>query len=381
MLWASLRASLRRFRRLLDQRAQRLNKRLQTAIGVVAAVGVSGATVWAWRASELTLAELSWWPLAVALLATAPASLALKSAEYQLAARIASQKPSTTRSLRVAVVSSAANLLPLPGSLIVTVRSLSEDGSTYGSAISAGAVPGLCWLSITGIVGGSAIAIEGPPSLGVITVVGGLIAGVAALKLFRETAPDGGSIRLALAVLGVEAAWLVISALRLGLAVTALGVDISPTQAVALSVAGALTVAIGFFPSGLGLREALIAGLSPLIGLEFDIGVLIGSVDRLIWLTFLALAGAALVLARFGLQRVTNQRSRQMSSAKGSRKSRVWANPASRNAALSSTELAGRGAGRTGRRSAVAHGVTRMGSLPRRGCNRAGQTQTKSQAP
>ena len=60
------------FRRLLDQRAQRLNKRLQTAIGVVAAVGVSGATVWAWRASELTLAELSWWPLAVALLATAP---------------------------------------------------------------------------------------------------------------------------------------------------------------------------------------------------------------------------------------------------------------------------------------------------------------------
>ena len=284
------------FRRLLDQRAQRLNKRLQTAIGVVAAVGVSGATVWAWRASELTLAELSWWPLAVALLATAPASLALKSAEYQLAARIASQKPSTTRSLRVAVVSSAANLLPLPGSLIVTVRSLSEDGSTYGSAISAGAVPGLCWLSVTGIVGGSAIAIEGPPSLGVITVVAGLMAGVAALKLFRETAPDGGSIRLALAVLGVEAAWLVISALRLGLAVTALGVDISPTQAVALSVAGALTVAIGFFPSGLGLREALIAGLSPLIGLEFDIGVLIGSVDRLIWLTFLALASAALVL-------------------------------------------------------------------------------------
>ena len=284
------------FRRLLDQRAQRLDKRLNTAIGVVAAVGVSGATVWAWRASELTLSELSWWPLAVALLLTAPASLALKSAEYQLAARIASQKPSTTRSFRVAVVSSAANLLPLPGSLIVTVRSLSEDGSTYGSAISASAVPGLCWLSITGIVGGSAIAVEGPPWLGAVTAIAGVLAGVGALKLFRETAPDGGSTRLALAVLGVEAAWLIISALRLGLAVTALGVDISPAQALALSVAGALTVAIGFFPSGLGLREALIAGLSPLIGLEFDIGVLIGSVDRLVWLTFLAAASGALVL-------------------------------------------------------------------------------------
>ena len=81
---------------------------------------------------------------------------------------------------------------------------------------------------------------------------------------------------------------------------TALGVSISPTQAVALSVAGALTVAIGFFPGGLGLREALLAGLSPLIGLEFDTGVLLGSVDRLVWLSFLAVAGGVLLLIRRG---------------------------------------------------------------------------------
>lgn len=283
-------------RRLLDQRAKPLNKKLGSTIGFAAAVGVSGASVWAWRSSGLTFAELSWWPIAVAFLATAPASLALKCAEFQVSAWIVSQKPPLTRSLRVAVVSSAANLLPLPGSFLVTVRSLSEDGSSYGSAISAGAVPGLCWFSITGIVGGAAIAVEGPPLLGVATVLVGCVAGVAAFKVFQATAPDGGSARLALAVIAVEVGWLVISALRLGLAVTALGVSISPTQAVALSVAGALTVAIGFFPGGLGLREALIAGLSPLIGLEFDIGVLIGSVDRLVWLTFLALASTALVL-------------------------------------------------------------------------------------
>ena len=283
-------------RRRLDQRAQPLNRGLNIAIGVAAAAGVTAATVWAWSSSGLTLAELSWWPIAIAFLATAPASLLLKSAEYQLSASIASQKPTQTRSLGVAIVSSAANLLPLPGSLIVTVRSLSEDGSTYGSAISAGAVPGLTWLSITGLGGGTAIAIEGPPLLGAIMVLAGFIAGVAALKLFRATAPGGGSTRLALAVIGVEAGWLVISALRLGLAVTALGVSINPTQALALSVAGALTVAIGFFPGGLGLREALLAGLSPLIGLEFDIGVLIGSVDRLVWISFLAITSGVLAL-------------------------------------------------------------------------------------
>lgn len=287
-------------RRLARRRAQPLNSRLQSAVTVVAAVGVAGATVWAWQSTELTLAELSWWPLAAAFFVTAPASLALKSAEYQLSARIVSQRPSQSRSLGVAVVSSAANLLPLPGSMIVTVRSLSEDGSSYGPALSAGAVPGLCWLSITGLVGGTAIAVEGPPLLGAFVISGGLVAGIAATRLFLTAAPAPRSAGLAVSIILVEAGWLLVSALRLGLAVTALGVSISPTQAVALSVAGALTVAIGFFPGGLGLREALLAGLSGLIGLEFDTGVLLGSVDRLVWLSFLAVSGGVLLLVRRG---------------------------------------------------------------------------------
>ena len=57
-------------------------------------------------------------------------------------------------------------------------------------------------------------------------------------------------------------------------------------------------MAIGFFPGGLGVREALIASLSPLIGLPFDTGVLIGSLDRVIWLVFLAAAGALLATRR-----------------------------------------------------------------------------------
>ncbi len=293
-------AAARALRRLGKRRAQPLNRTLQTTITIAAAVGVAVATVWAWQSTDLTLAELSWWPLAVAFFVTAPASLGLKSAEYQLSARIASQKPTQSKSLSVAVISSSANLLPLPGSMIVTVRSLSVNGSTYGSALSAGAVPGLSWLSTTGIVGGTAVAIEGPVVLGAVTIVGGLVAGAAATKLFRTTAPAQRSAWLAVSIIVVEAGWLLISALRLGLAVTALGVSISPTQAVALSVAGALTVAIGFFPGGLGLREALLAGLSPLIGLEFDTGVLLGSVDRLVWLSFLAVAGGLLVLIRRG---------------------------------------------------------------------------------
>lgn len=285
-------------RRLLDQRAQPLPVGVRNTILVVAALGIVVASVWAWRSSGLTGDDVRWLPVILAFAVAAPLSLALKVAEFQVSARVVGQRPDRRRSLDVAVVSSAANLLPLPGSLLVTVRSLSEDGSTYGKALAAGAVPGLAWLGITGIVGGAAIGIEGAVWLAAVVVAAGCGAFVAAGVLFRSTAPTAGRVGLAAAIIAVEAGWLAVSALRLGLAVAALGISVEPTQALALSVAGALTVAIGFFPGGLGVREALIAALSPLIGLPFDTGILIGSLDRVVWLAFLAIAAAVLIPRR-----------------------------------------------------------------------------------
>ncbi len=284
-------------RRLLDQRAQPLSPAIRTTLLAVSGIGVVVASVWAWQSSGLAIGDIDWLPIVVLFLVAAPASLVLKALEFRVAARVAGQVAPPRRSLEVAIVSSAANLLPLPGSLLVTVRSLSEDGSTYGRAIAASAVPGFTWLGITGIVGGVAIGIEGTLWLAIVVTTAGVGAGAGAAALFRSTAPHRGRGALAAAIIAVEAGWLTISALRLGLAVSALGVSIDPTQAVALSVAGALTVAIGFFPGGLGVREALIAALSPLIGLPFDTGVLLGSLDRVIWLAFLALAAAGLAVS------------------------------------------------------------------------------------
>jgi uncharacterized membrane protein YbhN (UPF0104 family) len=66
----------------------------------------------------------------------------------------------------------------------------------------------------------------------------------------------------------------------------------------ALGVAGAMSVAIGFLPSGIGAREALIALLSPIINLPLSQGVLLGVIDRLVWITFLSVVALALVIDR-----------------------------------------------------------------------------------
>ena len=284
-------------RRLLDQRAQPISPRTRGVLLAITAAGVAVATVWAWRSSDLAFGDLEWLPIVVLFAVAAPVSLLLKAAEFRVAAAIADQRPGVGRCLDVAVLSSAANLLPLPGSLLVTVQSLSEDGTTYGTAVNASAVPGLTWLSITGLVGGGAIAIEGNLWLGLAVAAGGLVVATVAATMFVRTAPVEGRVILGGVIVLVEAGWLATSALRLGLAVAALGVSIDPLQAVALSVAGAITVAIGFFPGGLGVREALIAALAPIIGLELDTGVLLGTLDRIVWLAFLALAAAASIAA------------------------------------------------------------------------------------
>jgi len=255
---------------------------------VAAALAVAAMAVWAWSSAHITASELSLAPIAASLLVAAPISLVLKAAEFDIAARISSQSPTRHRSMRVAGAAAIANLLPLPGSMLVTVRSLSEDGATYRNAISAGAIPGLAWLAITGMIGGVAIAASGSVVLGIVVSVAGIGVGIGVTLMFRSVAPREGRTKLVAAIVAIEFGWLATSALRLWLAAEALGHNIDLGQALALSVAGAVTVAIGFLPGGLGLRELLVAGLSPLIGIPFDTGVLMASLDRLVWLAFLA---------------------------------------------------------------------------------------------
>ena len=284
-------------RRLLARRASPLPPGVERGLLAVAAAFVVGLTVLAWRSSDLSLGDLRWWAVIVSLLVAAPVSLALRALEFDAAARLLGQRPTADRSIRVAVMASAANLLPLPGSLLVNVRSLSEDGASYGGALGASAVPGLTWLGLVGVVGGTAIAVNDAPLVGGVVIVAGLVALAVTSRLFIAAAPSSGRIALAARVVSVEVGWLAVSAARLWLALTALRESPDLGQVLALSVAGALTVAIGFIPAGLGVREVLIAAIAPLVGLPFATGALAGVLDRIIWLVFLA-AAAAVIASR-----------------------------------------------------------------------------------
>jgi hypothetical protein len=285
-------------RNFLERRAQPLPKRAQMILTIVTLVVLVVASVWAWRSAHLSFSTIDWLPVAVAFFVAAPATLVLKMLEYDAAARLIGSRAGPRRALEVAVVSSAANLLPIPGSLIVTTRSLSEQGATYGSAAVATSIPGLAWLGLAGVIGGVSIMVAGSWPVGLAILVGGTACLAVAGAMFRRTAPATGRPQLALRIVLIETSWIGLSGFRLWLVLRAIGVVGTPAQVLALAVAGAMSVAIGFFPGGLGAREALIALLSPIIKLPLSEGVVLGVIDRVVWITFLALAAVVVVATR-----------------------------------------------------------------------------------
>ncbi|RMH73526.1 MAG: hypothetical protein D6683_13290, partial [Actinomyces sp.] len=276
--------------RSLLGRRDAFSPRARRVLLLVSAAAVTAAAVWAWRRSGLGPGDLHPAALVVAVLVAAPLSLALRAAEFDLAARLVGRPVAPRRALDVALVASAANLLPVPGSLLVTWRALSDDGTGAGRALGAGAVPGLSWLALTGMVGGTAMIVAGAAPLGVATLTGGVVATLVATRLVVSLVPARRRLRLVARLVAVELGWLGASVLRLSLALSALDHPVELPRVLALSVAGSLTVAVGVFPAGLGLREALIAGVGAAVGLGLDVAVLVGTVDRLVWLVFLAAA-------------------------------------------------------------------------------------------
>lgn len=286
------------FKRLLEQRARPLSRRTQLVVVVTTAIALFVATIWAWRSAGLAFGDISWIPLAGAFFIAAPLTLWLKVLEYDAAVRLIGARSPWRRSLEIATVSSAANLLPIPGSLLVTTRSLSEHGATYGSAIVAASIPGLAWLGFSGVIGGAAIVVAGGPIVGALVFAGGVAGTSVAGVMFRRNAPVDGRIALAVRISAIEVTWIALSGLRFWMVLAAIGVSATPAQVLALAVAGAMSVALGFFPGGLGAREALIALLSPIIHLPLAEGVLLGVVDRVVWLTFLSLVIGGIAASR-----------------------------------------------------------------------------------
>jgi len=240
-------------------------------------------------------ASLSALPIVLLALIGVPATVVLNAAEYGMSARLLNRRPLGADALRVSILSSAANLLPLPGAALVRSRALTHLGDGYARAIGATVLVGLTWLAVTLALAGVVITVTGT-SLGLVPLIAGVLGVVVTYQVARRKLRSESLPRVFATLVVVEVAFVAVSGLRLWFALAAVGFPDLPAAA-AMSIASVVATAVGFFPGGLGLREALSAAMAPLVGLPPEIAIVASGLDRL---TGTAVLGVAtLVLLRF----------------------------------------------------------------------------------
>lgn len=297
-LWRTVAALSRWFGRLGARRSARLERTLLLIAALV--FGVGGYV--AYRALPDLESQVRWVPLVLAAVLGAPATVLANAAEYRVSAHLLRHRVAPSEAIRVSLLASAANLLPMPGSPLVRMRALRQLGSSYRGAFSSTALVGLTWIGMTGVLVGGFSVPAGRLAFGTILLGVGVVATGVAYGALRMRRP-GEEWILIWPLLVVEAVSVLVVGARFFLVLQGLGIDASFSQAIALTGAGVIASVVGFFPGGLGIRELLAAGIGPAVGLSAAAGLLAAAIDRLVQLVVLTPASLASFLVAGRLDR------------------------------------------------------------------------------
>ena len=278
--------------------AQRLSTRPQIhpAVGIaIALVLFVGSTVIAIRNLPPTDHGIRILPLAFIAVLAWIGAIAI-AGEFWVSGAILGHRVPFGHALRVAVIATAANVLPIPGAVIVRTRELNKLGSSYGRAIGSTGTVGLGFVGTSLLLAGTVQTIAGPRRLfGVAMAIGGIVFVGACFFAIRAMSERHHVRRLFWAVLGIETASVLLKAAAVGLAIYGVGYTVTLSQMTTLAIAYVIALAIGIFPAGLGITEILVALLSPTVGLPASVGLLSTAVRRIVEL--LAFSGLAIVIA------------------------------------------------------------------------------------
>lgn len=279
--------------RRLEQRSPRVER----VLTIVALVTFAGAAAYAFANFPETDEPFRWSFIVLAGVVAVPATLVVNSVEFQLSGRLVDQRIPLPEALRVTVLSSAANMLPIPGAVVVRTRALRQLGSGFRGALSALAAIGLTWVGTAGLLSGTLLAFNDRWALGGSFLVGSLMVTGLAFALLVNHAGRTGAARWMPRILVVELASTGLAGVRMLLVLRGIGVDAGWAQAFAFALVAIVASASGLFPGGLGLREVLSGALSPLIGLAATVGLAVSAVERIILFVALAALAGGLLLA------------------------------------------------------------------------------------
>lgn len=241
--------------------------------------------------------RLMWGYLLFLVLVGAPTSLALNGWIFWVSTRAVGGHCSYCAALRLTILSSAANALPLPGGAIVRVAALKEFGAQYGAAMYITAAAALYWLAVALVVAGLGLQHYSGNTAYLMLGLAGLVMAMIAASITWLVSKSFSTILWlgALSILTHAAA-----SVRFWLAFYAINVPLAVIAATVVAASGTAGAVIGFVPGGLGVNEAMAALLAQLAGISSALGFLAAVVNRLANYIVLSPLSVAFLLQRGG---------------------------------------------------------------------------------
>jgi uncharacterized membrane protein YbhN (UPF0104 family) len=270
---------------------------VQRALLAVAAVVFVVGGWYAFRSLDVAFDDVRWLPIVLAAVVGVPLSLLGNTLEYVVSARMLHHRVALLPAVQLTTMSTAANLLPIPGAFLVRVQGLRALGSRYDQAAASTAVIGLVWIGVSASLAAIFLAVyDSWLAAAVFAVVAVSLLLAAYTWLKRTLTGLGERRRIAALAVAVELFAVSVDAGRLVLILVGLGVDASLGQAMVLAVSSSLAAAAGILPGGFGLRELIAALLAPLVGLAASAAFAATALNRVLGLVVMAPITAALVL-------------------------------------------------------------------------------------
>lgn len=298
VLQSAISTFLRVVTQWLQRRSELRSPWLQRGLLALAVAIFAGAAVFGLRSLPSISTGIRWQFFALAGLLGVPLTIATNTGEYLWMASISGSRVRLLDALRVSILASAANLLPIPGAVMVRAQALKNLGSSYRRAFSSTAIVGIAWIATTLSIAG---LLQGSRSLGLsVALVGGGIVGLTASAFATRAMTDAGPSQRFAILVAIESGAVLAGGLRLFLVLKGLGIETSFAAAVALTIGITIASAVGFLPGGLGLRELVAGAVAPVVGLAAAAGLLATAVDRVVGLIVNALMAGAVLLPKSG---------------------------------------------------------------------------------
>ena len=230
--------------------------------------------------------------LVILLFIGAPVGMVLNSLELYAISRIAGAPIAWVKSLEITVYTSAANMLPVPGAGLARIIAMKSYGVSYAKGSAMLALTYAIWGGLAFLYAAAALSILGKIGISFLFATVGLallaITGVAFARF--------AAWRLIAVVALLRLASFPLEALRYMIAISAVGATLSFAAASVLVVTSFIGSAVMFAPSGLGVGEAVVVILSPLIEVEPGKAFLGAAIGRVIWMMGLLLSAGGITL-------------------------------------------------------------------------------------